>query len=120
MIWNWDLSKYDWDRRKHLISELHNDYLGNCRAGEVCFDIIIRADEDHEWISYDCYVGGIDDGYGDTLDGYPYSYTDGGDFDDLLEGITFDEFKRMAEERFKKFIWDADLVDDAEQPLHIW
>ena len=109
-----------------------DDYVGCVRVGDLCFDLVARMDDNCEkWhLSYDLYVGGVDTGYGyssrnsELLD-YPYDYAEGGDFDDGMIWMTYEEFKKYANEEFEKFIatWpykEASLVEKANKPLNIW
>lgn len=116
MKYTWYTIEGGWDNRKNL----YDEYIGCCRVGDICFDLMIRGNDDIQWISYDCYIGGVDDGYGYGIDNYPYTYGDGGDWPDLLEGKTFAEFKEIAEKEFTSFIVNNHLEDKANQELHIW
>lgn len=53
-----------------------NDFVGRVTVGDLCFDFIVREDNDEIVLDYDWYIGGIDDGYGYGKDNYPY--TEGG------------------------------------------
>ena len=102
-----------------------DDYHGCVRIGDLCFDLVTRSHEKGKlWLSYDLYVGGVDTGYGYS-DDYPYDYAEGGDFEDCMINLSYDDFKKTAEEHFKVFIntWPynkADLVAKANKPLNIW
>lgn len=41
-----------------------NDFVGRVTVGDLCFDFIVREDNDEIVLDYDWYIGGIDDGYG--------------------------------------------------------
>lgn len=121
-----------------------DDYVGCVRVGNLCFDLLVRFDEgDKWWLSYDLYVGGVDTGYGcsdvakakNIYDGipddsqknpqYPYDYAEGGDFEDTMISMTYEEFQKYAEAEFEKYIttWpykEASLIDKANEPLNIW
>lgn len=112
---------------------LHDgDYLGCCRIGDVCFDLVTRASghfnaeglwyTDTYYLEYDLYVGGIDDGYGYSKidDGYPYTYKDGGSFDGLCNTMSYEAFKQMALKKFESYLRYVDCMDRAILPLHIW
>lgn len=111
----WYLTENDWGDRMNEIDE----YIGCCRVGNLCFDILVRCDET-TYLSYDCYIGGVDDGYGYGIDDYPYTYGDGGDWYSLLEEKSLAEFRELAEEEFSDFITENHLEDKANEPLHVW
>lgn len=125
----WDLDKNGWtDYVMSYENDLNNllidDCIGSCRIGELCFDILIRDYNSGIFcLTFDCYVGGIDSGYGYSHDGYPYDYADGGSFfyNDPCTWMSFEEFKAIAERRFDKFIEENELlVAKANEPLHMW
>ena len=103
-----------------------DEYVGCVRVGNLCFDLLVRFDEDNKWwLSYDLYVGGVDTGYGYAESNYPYDYADGGNFEDTMISMTYEEFQKYAEEKFELFItmWPyeaASLVEKANEPLNIW
>jgi hypothetical protein len=109
-----------------------DDYVGCVRVGDLCFDLLARMDDNCEkWhLSYDLYVGGVDTGYGysdrnSEFKNYPYDYAEGGDFEDGLIWMTYEEFQQYAEQEFEKFIltWQYDgasLVEKANEPLKMW
>ena len=102
-----------------------DDYIGCVRAGNLCFDLMVGLNNDKMYLSYDLYVGGVDSGYGYTVDGYPYDYAEGGNFEDTMISMTYEEFQKYAEEKFELFIkiWPyeaASLVEKANEPLNIW
>lgn len=112
----WSMPDSDWDNRGQV-----SDYIGSCRTGNLCFDIVIQWDADcNMYLTYDCYIGGIDDGYGYGRDGYPYTYGGGGGWDSLLPGISKKEFQEMAEKRFSAFITANRLESKANEELRIW
>ena len=111
----WNLSGDDWDNRDRIF-----DYLGSCRVGNLCFDILVRDDGRRSYLSYDCYIGGIDDGYGYGKDGYPYTYGDGGDWDSLLPECSKEQFQSLAEKEFDEFISASHLEHKAGEELRIW
>lgn len=115
MVFVWDMTENAWDLR-----EQYEDYIGCCRVGNICFDVLTRSDEGNAWVSYDCYIGGVDDGYGYGKDGYPYTYGDGGDWNSLLTGVDLESFKTIAEHEFRKFITSNSLQAKANETLHIW
>lgn len=108
-----------------------DDYVGCVRVGNLCFDLLIRFDDNNKsYLSYDLYVGGVDSGYGyssrnDKTEEYPYDYADGGMFEDRMIWMTYEEFQKYAEYEFEKYInthnySEASLVDKANEPLNIW
>lgn len=108
------------------------DYLGCCRIGDVCFDLVTRMSGNEyvngswrpgKWyLDYDLYVGGVDDGYGYSHidDGYPYTYMEGGSFDGLCETMSYEAFQHMAVQAFESYLRNVNCMDRAMQPLHIW
>lgn len=109
-----------------------DDYVGCVRVGNLCFDLIARMDDNCEkWcLTYDLYVGGVDTGYGysnrnSEFPDYPYDYADGGDFEDGMIGITYEEFQKHAEAEMEKIIRTcpykgANLMAKATETLKFW
>lgn len=121
------------------------DYLGCCRVGDLCFDIRTWNDDEVVGLGYECFCGGVDSGYGysakeamsngnyktkrDVPDELLYPYDEVG-YDDFFEdyySCSFDEFKRGAEKEFEEYIKrnannykEADLVNKANEELHVW
>ena len=114
----WQLSEEDWTNYCAMVeNDLLgiDDYIGNCRIGKLCFDIIARY--------YD--VGGVDTEYGYGKNNYPYDHADGESFGDSCISLTTEDFKKMAEEVFRQYIQysqyrRADLREKASEPLYIW
>lgn len=131
--------KFVWDFSEEIFEkckvENEMDYVGNIRVGNICFDIIQIEDEDGTlWI--DCYVGGVDSGYGYStkFDNYPYDYVC-----DVGMSINRDEYKNLSYEQFvniiekeltesinnkSKYVADneieVNLIDKAKEDLNIW
>lgn len=121
-----------------------DDYVGCVRVGNLCFDLLVRFDENEKlWLSYDMYVGGVDTGYGyaDLVNAerlytnqnpilpknptYPYDYAEGGEFDGTMIWMAYEDFQKYAEAKFEEFIttWpykEASLIEKANEPLNIW
>lgn len=103
-----------------------HDYIGCVRVGNLCFDILIAYDEKGKmWLAYDLYVGGVDTGYGYTASDYPYDYAEGGNFEDVIISMTYEEFQKYAENQLENYIktWPyekASLIEKANEPLNIW
>ena len=103
-----------------------NDFVGCVTVGDLCFDFVVREYDDRFVLDYDLYVGGIDDGYGYGKDNYPYIEAEGGSFADTIISMNYDEFVKQAEELFTDYIYNSyysakyNLVDKANEPLHIW
>lgn len=115
----WDtLTPNGWNDR--LDDKYSENVLMICYVGDLCFEIKYEYSDEHRWLAYDCYIGGIDDGYGYGIDNYPYTYGSGGDWDGMFEDKTFDEFKIIAEMEFADFIRLNNLENKANEPLHIW
>lgn len=146
---NWTgLTEIDWAEYRVKYENgfiLDGDYIGNCRIGDLCFDLITHLTdrEDELLLTFDLYVGGVDTGYGysakelviagkyqtesdvPAAKQYPYDYADGEAFDDSCTYMMYEDFKAMAEERFAKFIAqskysESNLLMKAREPLHIW
>lgn len=140
------MKKYDFDWSKFTEQDFANycamveneqlladDYVGCVRVGDLCFDLVLRCyepvdDRAQLFLTYDLYVGGIDNGYGvSRLDHeYPYDFAEGDDFNDTCISMTYEDFKTVAEKSFTKYLENCayteshSLVSKAEQPLHIW
>ena len=126
----WNFSEEDFEKCK---KQNAGDYVGNVRTGNLCIDLI--QDEYDGSIWGDCYVGGIDSGYGYSgNDNYPYAYclTVGmaiqkEDFKDY----TYEEFIKVAENELTESIKEnatctvdngekVDLLSKANEPLKVW
>ena len=122
----WDFNEKDFEECKRK-NDL--DYVGNIRVGDLCFDIIQLEDEDSTlWI--DCYVGGIDSGYGYGKDNYPYDYVC-----EVGTSMVRNEYKNLSYKQFVDIIEKEltesinceskcngaiNFVDKANEPLRIW
>lgn len=127
----WDFTEGTYERCK---TENIGDYVGNVRTGNVCFDIIQIEDDGSLWI--DCYVGGVDTGYGYSMTSgnYPYDYASevGMSIErDWIINHTYQEFKGMVEKELTNSIntkgsYRADngevvnIIDKANEPLRVW
>ena len=120
--------------------EYDNEYVGCVRVGDLCFDLLIRLNENVDQVlTYDLYVGGVDTGYGYSNpnkfntdiyreeDNYPYDYVCGLDFPRTCTSMSYDYFKAYARAEFEHFIKvederykEASLIDKANEPLRIW
>lgn len=101
-------------------------FVGAVRIGDLCFDLVTRDFGGGEiTLSYDLYIGGVDDGYG-CKNGYPYTFGDGGSFRGSCSDMTYDEFTEYAEGVLSDFIAgyaptaDYDVQTKANEPLNIW
>lgn len=152
MKFYWEMDESDWeefanalDRKAFDVAYMSGEYLGCCRAGDLCFDI--RAWNGGEWTGwgFELFCGGVDTGYGysareamktgkyekkwdvpDELQ-YPYDEVDYGEFPSGFETYSLSEFQREAERVFEEFInshanvYDgANLIAKANEPLHVW
>lgn len=121
----WDMEENTWDGfRNHPEDFDLDNFLGNCRTGELCIDIVLYDWNELLW-GYDVYVGGINSGYGyssrESKTPYPYDYADGGEFPVELFNCSFAEFKTKAEQIFTEYIErDETLIAKANEPLHLW
>ena len=126
----WDFSEDTFERCK---TENAYDFVGNVRVGNICFDIMQLDDDASLWV--DCYVGGVDSGYGYGEDMYPYDYVNSvGTVISraLYENMSRDQFVEYVEKELTKEINDAktyecwetketiNLIDKANEPLRIW
>lgn len=120
--------------------EYGDEYVGCVRIGDLCFDLLIRLDDNGNKIfTYDLYVGGVDTGYGysnpnkfnkelyNPEDDYPYDYVGGLDFSSTCTNMSYDNFKLYAEAEFEHFIKveneaykEASLIEKANEPLKVW
>lgn len=120
--------------------EYDSEYVGCVRVGDLCFDLLIRLNENGDQIlTYDLYVGGVDTGYGYSNinklnpdmhreeDDYPYDYVCGLDFASTCTNMSYEYFKSYAEAEFEHFIEvesesykEASLIDKANEPLNVW
>lgn len=95
-------------------------YFGSVRVGDLCFDILSGDDD---YIDGDLYIGGVDDGYGYSIleEGYPYTFSfDGADVK-RCELSTYEEYKKMFEERATEAIEHSpEWIKKAKQELHVW
>ena len=130
MEFNWDnFTEEDFVNYCAIIENgkmFDNDCMGCVRIGDLCFDLVVR-EYNHEFVlDYDLYVGGLDDGYGYGKENYPYTAGGGGTFEDALISLSYDDFVKQVEEIFTNYIYhfnyseNYNLVDKANQPLHIW
>ena len=126
----WDFSKEAFEKCK---TENAGDFVGNVRTGNLCIDLI--QDEYDGSIWADCYVGGVDSGYGySNEDNYPYDYC-------LEVGMSiarsefkdysYEQFLQMAEKELTESITKnptytaengetVNLMDKANEPLKKW
>lgn len=123
---NWEFSETDLETLVNVYKDrfFADDYLGNCRIGDTCFDFVLRhySEDNGDWsLDYDLYVGGRDTGYGYGENNYPYDYLDGGSWPlEKIENMTYTEFVNMAEKDMQEFIVKSKCVDEASKPLNIW
>ena len=129
MTFSWYFNEIDFELCK---TENAGDYVGNVRVGNLCFDIIQVEDEANLW--FDCYVGGVDSGYGYGKDGYPYDYvSEVGINIERSEYIkyTYAQFVEMVEKELTECILNhpeyvadngetINIVDKANETLNVW
>ena len=128
MAYNFEWKNFGLDRFGQTLCKMSErrfaDWcVGSVRVGDICFDLVLRDyGDDGLTLTYDTYVGGIDDGYGYGIEHYPYTYADGG-FLSLSADVAYKDFKEAAEEELTNFI-NADnyygMAEKAAMPLHIW
>lgn len=106
-----------------------DEYVGCCRVGELCFDLVTRdLGGDELALTYDLYVGGIDTGYGYSRveEGYPYTEADGDFLIDACISYAYEDFKSFSERVFTQYIEHSGytesmgLIAKAKAPLHNW
>lgn len=111
---NWDgFTEDDYKVLKDNI--MYDGYYGNIRVGTLCFEVVVRDNE----LQYDLYAYGTAPGYAYATDGTPYDCWDGGV---LPIGLSYEEFKQIAEAEFIKFIESSgrDCIEKAKEPLKLW
>ena len=103
-----------------------NDFVGRVTVGDLCFDFIVREDNDELVLDYDLYIGGIDDGYGYGKGNYPYTEGGGGRFANSLIFMSYNDFVKQAEELLTDYIYNSNystkynLIEKANEPLRVW
>lgn len=141
MVFVWNLSEKEWKDYFNYLRECEynvkteDDFvntigvIGSCNVGELCFDIRGWGDRTEHALGYELYVYGVDNGYNELLDGTPYDEVGYGEFGNLDDyyAMPLDEFKVIAEERFRQFITDmndkysnADLVAKANADIKMF
>lgn len=133
MLFYWDgkggLTRDEWTKVQNWSDgELANgDFMGNVRVGDLCFDLSVYGmdyGEDVPTLSFDLFVGGIDDGYGYADGGYPYTYYDGGSLGDMENflGYNYKEFKVVVETMLSDYIKESgcNIIKKANENLHVW
>lgn len=132
----WDLTEKNWkEYPEEMLRNLdafdcYNTagVVGSCRIGDLCFDFRAWGDENGAALGYELYVGGVDSGYNETPNGYPYDLvTEYGEFDLGVLDLPLEQFKETAERVLREFILKAndnykaaDLVEKANQPLNVF
>lgn len=101
------------------------DFIGEVRAGNICFDMVEREAEGKYYLWADLYVGGIDSGYG--LNNYPYDFIDDIDYiweTEALKELSVEKFKEQVEKKLTELINNSDseyhLTDKANEQLNVW
>ena len=123
---NWDgLRDLEFGNYVSLLIAKEEDFIGSVRVGDLCFELNLRYYGPGEMcLDYDLFEGGVDDGYGYSEDGYPYTHEGGSGFDfdlDLVLKWTYEDFKKAVEEELTAYIDPIPrLAEKANQELHIW
>jgi len=124
-VWNMSETQY-----KNLIAD-HNakgsdqfsidaDIYGQCRIGTLCADIQHSLDEDNWYAFANVYALGVDEGYGETESGIPYTLLNDGPAVPM-DAKSFDEFKAQFERNFEEHICASEYTKSlANQPLGNW
>lgn len=130
----WEVNKKDWVEYPALVrNSAEGDgmvntagVVGCCRIGDLVFDIRAWGEYNGKMaLGYELYVGGVDDGYNETADGYPYDYVGYDEFPISVLAMKLSDFEKMAEPMFELFIQDAnkeykkaDLIAKAKEPTN--
>lgn len=128
-VWEMDESLY-----KNLMA-VHNttgterlsikaDVYGSCKTGSLCADFQHLPYEDN-WYAYtNVYALGVDNGYGETESGIPYTLLNDGPADGPavpMDTKSFEEFKAQFERNFEEYICASEYTKSlANQPLGNW
>lgn len=136
----WDMTEEKFDEMKDFMKngkdglwETHEDveFFGCVRSGEVCIDINAwcALDDAPPYLEFSMYVGGIGNyGYSKVDETHVWNY----DHVDYYTGfeikdMSYSEFKQATEVFLKELIKkanetydEADLVAEANKPLHVW
>ena len=127
----WNMTEENWSNFKndHAKKNSNNlskdyDYYGSCCIGNLCAEITHTGDDSDEtsWYSYtNIYALGIDDGYGETLEGkIPYSLLSDS-FKVPINCKTFESFKKTFEKSFEEMIKTKEKYKElANMPLGNW
>lgn len=125
--WNFHYDLLDKIKTYPYMKYENGTYVGCCRIGNLCWDIVINKDRNNKKksvLTAELFVGGVDRGYGKSEHGYPFDYDDDGyyimDIDADIE-----KMKEYAEDFFSGYIANngyeyADLKELAEGALNIW
>lgn len=120
MHFYWNLYK-NWSEIKNADDQLVDLTVGNCRVGDLCFDLVVRDYDGNMHLAYDLYVGGVDTGYGYGRNNYPYDYDDGGSWDmKWVSRCGFEKFRETAENDLREYILERGHLGRAKEELHIW
>lgn len=106
----WNMTEEDWKRlmldntkKDNKDCKIDNHCYGQCFIGTLCSDILHTLDNT-DWYAYaNVFVLGVDDGYGTTKSGIPYTMLDDGPIVPM-HCNSFEEFKTKFEESFKSYI----------------
>ena len=134
MKFEWNLTEEKYNTMKDFMEKETGyedwDYFGCVRTGDICVDINAWCvyKNINAYIEFALFVGGVESNYGySSLDeNYPYDLVDY--YDGFpIKDIPYNDFKQIAETYLEKLIikanetYDkADLVAEANKPLHIW
>ena len=121
---NWKNLKHDNEKKNFDNLSKDYDFYGNCCIGNLCAEIMHTCDDSDKtsWYSYsNVYALGIDDGYGETVNGkIPYSLLHDS-FKVPINCKSFESFKKEFEKRFTEMINEKEQYKElANMPLGDW
>lgn len=146
MEWTWDNKRDNKEIRRWLKAVKKGkeakgnfDFIANVRSGELCFDLIVREEDENDYrLSTDLYVGGdgINPGYGESETGKAYDFFGNVGYcfkSEEFKGMNIDEFKKFINNHLMTAIITADeqnsvgimgsrcnLCEKANKPLIVW
>ena len=109
LVFDW--SKFTEEQYHHMMALLCDEddqertYIGCAHVGDAALDILVNSENDPRCVDIDCYVYGIDSGYGYADDGTPYDYLSEHSTDfTLYEFKDYESFKHLLESEYENEI----------------